>query len=394
MSAAEKIPKNPVISCQSFGHDREGFPSVLDAGEARYLNRGSLAIAYALQRVGISSGDEVLMPAYHCLAMVEPVNWTGANPVFFRIKEDTSLDLADIEQRLTGSTRVLIAPHYFGFHQDMPKIRAFCDRHHLVLIEDCAHAFLGRMAGHPLGYYGDYAIGSAWKFFPVDEGACVVSSRGGLSGAATEPRGIFSEIKSLMNTLEYAVEYRRLGWFNPVFRLVFRLKDGLWNVLKRRPPTSLQTVVRQENPGGSTGFDESRVSQAISRSSRLIMTVSSKSRMAQNRRENYLKLLSRLGDLPGCRPLFGSLPDGVVPHVFPLVIENPEKIFHRLKDEGVPVIRFGEYLSGDMQKGLCTVSEDYSRRVFQFPCHQDLKAEELEWMMDRIADILLRYEQE
>ena len=392
MSAAERIPKNPVISCQSFVHDREGFPSVLDAGEARYLNRGSLAIAYALKRIGISRGDEVLMPAYHCLAMVEPVIWAGAKPVFFRISESTGLDLEDVERRLTRASRVLIAPHYFGFHQDMPKIRAFCDRHHLVLIEDCAHAFLGETAGHPLGYYGDYAIGSAWKFFPVDEGACVVSSLGGLFGAATEPRGFFSEIKSLMNTLEYAVEYRRLGWLNPVFRLMFRLKDGLWSMLKKKP--SVEPVVHEENPGGSTGFDGSRVGQDISRSSRLIISASSKSRMARKRRENYLKLLSRFGDLPGCRPLFGVLPDGVVPHVFPLVMENPEKIFHKLKDEGVPVIRFGEYLSEDMEKGLCKVSEDYSRRVFQFPCHQDLKSEELDWMVDRIADILLHHAQE
>ena len=392
MSAPEKIPKNPVISCQSFVHDREGFPSVLDAGEALYLNRGSLAIAYALKRIGISRGDEVLMPAYHCLAMVEPVIWAGAKPVFFRISESTGLDLEDVERRLTRASRVLIAPHYFGFHQDMPKIRAFCDRHHLVLIEDCAHAFLGETAGHPLGYYGDYAIGSAWKFFPVDEGACVVSSRGGLFGAATEPRGFFSEIKSLMNTLEYAVEYRRLGWLNPVFRLMFRLKDGLWSMLKKKP--SVEPVVHEENPGGSTGFDGSRVGQDISRSSRLIISASSKSRMARKRRENYLKLLSRFGDLPGCRPLFGVLPDGVVPHVFPLVMENPEKIFHKLKDEGVPVIRFGEYLSEDMEKGLCKVSEDYSRRVFQFPCHQDLKSEELDWMVDRIADILLHHAQE
>ncbi len=110
--------------------------------------------------------------------------------------------------------------------------------------------------------------------------------------------------------------------------------------------------------------------------------------MSRNRRENYLKLLSRLGNLPGCRPLFGTLPEGVVPYVFPLVMENPEKVFPRLKEEGVPVIRFGEYLSEDMEKGLCRVSEDYSRRVFQFPCHQDLKPEELEWMMNKIEEAL------
>ncbi len=386
MSLSEKIPKNPVLSCLSFGREGEPVPSILDAGEVRYLNRGSLAIAFALKHAGISSGDEVLIPAYHCLAMVEPVLWAGAQPVFFRIMGNTGLDLEDAERRLTGNCRVLIAPHYFGFPQDMLKAREFCDRHGLILMEDCAHAFFGGTAGHPLGSCGDYAIGSAWKFFPVDEGACVVSPRGRLGGSATKPMGFFSGIKSFLNTLEYAVKYRRLGWFNPVFRLAFRLKDGLWSMLK--PKTAQNLPIKNENRGGSTGFDGNRVDLGMSRSSRMIMSASSKSRMSRNRRENYLKLLSRLGNLPGCRPLFGTLPEGVVPYVFPLVMENPEKVFPRLKGEGVPIIRFGEYLSEDMEKGLCRVSEDYSRRVFQFPCHQDLKPEELEWMMNKIEEAL------
>ena len=387
MSLPEKIPKNPVLSCQSFGGDERGFPSVLDAGEFLFLNRGSLAIAFALKHVGIAGGDEVLIPAYHCMAMVEPVLWSGGRPVFFRISESTRLDLEDAGLRLSSRSRALIAPHYFGFHQDMPKIRAFCDRHHLVLIEDCAHAFLGETGGHPVGYYGDYAIGSAWKFFPVDEGACVVSSKGRLTGASTEPMGLFSGIKSFVNTIEYAAEYRRMGWLNPVFRLAFRLKDGLWKSVKQNPPASTPPD-KNENRGGPTGFDGNRVAQGISRSSRMIVSAASKSRMAKNRRENYLKLQSRLGSLPGCRPLFASLPEGVVPYVFPLLVDDPEKVFPRLKEEGIPVIRFGEYLSLGMEKGLCRVSEDYSKRVFQFPCHQDLKSEELEWMMSKIEEAL------
>lgn len=385
----ETIPKHPVFSLQIFKNGSSAaIPSILDAGEVRYLNRGSLAIAYALQLCGISRGDEILIPAYHCLDMVEPVLWAGAKPVFFRINEDTSLALADIKQRLTGSTRVLIAPHYFGFPQDMKEIRAFCDEHHLVLIEDCAHAFFGRIDGHPPGYYGDYAIGSAWKFFPVDEGACIVSSKGRLAGATTDPVGIFFEIKSLMNTLEYAVAYERLGVLNVPIKWTLQFKDVLWRWVKPRQMPRAQHGESTSENGRDTGFDRNRIGQRNSKSSRMIIECSSKSRIVGNRRKNYLRLLSRLGSIHGCRPLFGALPDDVVPHVFPLVMENPETVFPRLKADGVPVIRFGEYLSEDMEKGLCPVSEDYSMRVFQFPCHQDLKDEELEWMIGRIEEAL------
>ncbi len=385
----EKIPKHPVLSRQAFAREHgAAVPSILDAGEVRYLNRGSMAIAFALQHSGISHGDEVLIPAYHCLAMVEPVLWAGATPVFYRICENTSLDLADVERRLTPFTRVLIAPHYFGFPQDMKLIRAFCDDHRLILIEDCAHAFFGRMNGHPPGYYGDYAIGSAWKFFPVDEGACIVSSKGRLSGTTTEAGGFFFEIKSLMNTLEYAVAYDRLELLNSPIRGMLRLKDELWNRVKPKPVSRSHDDGNTPVSADATGFDGSRIKQRNSRLSRLIIEGVSKSRIVRNRRENYSRLLSGLGHLPGCRPLFDVLPDEVVPHVFPLVMDAPETVFPLLKAAGVPVIRFGEYLWEGMEKGLCPVSENYSRRIFQFSCHQDMKSSELDWMIGRIGDIL------
>ena len=147
-SNTEKIPKQPVLSCASF-HQQGDLPApcVLDAGAVQYVNRGSLALALALQHMKLASNDEVLIPAYHCIAMVEPVLWNGGKPRFYRIREDTSLDLSDLEARVNPSCRAMIAPHYFGFHQDMEAIRQFCDRHQLVLIEDCAHAFLVPMQG-------------------------------------------------------------------------------------------------------------------------------------------------------------------------------------------------------------------------------------------------------
>ena len=267
----------------------------------------------------------------------------------------------------------------------MESIRAFCDVHRLILIEDCAHTFFGRFAGQPPGYYGDYVIGSAWKFFSVDEGACVVSSRGKLSGTSTKQGGLFFELKSFLNTLEYAVAYERLGRLNRSVRWMLGLKDRLWSRVKSKPEQTVGNMHELEN---TTGFDGNRIRFAGTRISRLIIEGVSKSRIVRNRRENYSRLFSGLGHLPGCRPLFDVLPDEVVPHVFPLVMEHPETVFPLLKAAGVPVIRFGEYLWEGMEKGLCPVSENYSRRVFQFPCHQDLKPRELDWMIGRIGDIL------
>ena len=98
---------------------------------------------------------------------------------------------------------------------------------------------------------------------------------------------------------------------------------------------------------------------------------------------------SALAGLPGCRPLFPVLPERVYPWVFPLLTDQPEPIFQVLKESGVPIIRFGEYLWPGVDASVCGNSVDLSRRVLQFPCHQELKEEEIDWMIKKIKEALL-----
>jgi dTDP-4-amino-4,6-dideoxygalactose transaminase len=384
--ALERIPKQPVLSAQTFcGKTTAAIPSILDTGATQFVNRGSLALGLALRHMDVTHGDEILIPAYHCVAMVEPVISRGAKPVFFKINDDTSLDLDDVKSRLTPRSRALMAPHFFGFHQDMPKIRAFCDEHGLLLIEDCAHAFFGSTGGHPLGHYGDYVIGSAWKFFPIAEGGCLVSSRQDLSGVRILSGGPFLEAKNLVNTLEYATEYNRLGWVNPIVKTILNAKTAVLHKLKPQPeaPTPMSFPVSAP----PTGFTEARVRQSAPFWVRLLLRHAPRDRIVCKRRENFQSMLQQLGAIPGMRPLFTRLPDGVVPHVFPVLVDMPETVFPQLKKAGVPVIRFGEFLWEGMAPGLCLISERYSRCVFQFPCHQDLTAADLQWMVASIREI-------
>jgi dTDP-4-amino-4,6-dideoxygalactose transaminase len=120
-----------------------------------------------------------------------------------------------------------------------------------------------------------------------------------------------------------------------------------------------------------------------------IAALASKSRITQNRRRNYATLLAALGNLPGGKPLFPTLPEGVVPQVFPVLMDEPARIFALLKHQGVPIIRFGEFPWPAMPASRCTDSTELSRRVFQFPCHQDLTPGELDWMIGCIRDTLL-----
>ncbi len=118
-----RIPASPVLSLASFSSAKDQHvSSVLDVGEIRFVTSGKRAIALALQQMKIGKNDKVLLPAYHCIAMVEPLIRANVAPVFYKINSDTSVDLDDIQARLDGFTKLLIVVNYFGFPQNLSKI--------------------------------------------------------------------------------------------------------------------------------------------------------------------------------------------------------------------------------------------------------------------------------
>ncbi|MDB5772197.1 MAG: hypothetical protein JWM42_2571 [Burkholderia sp.] len=386
-----RIPVQPILSLASF--KRRGgphIPSVLDAGKAKFVTSGRIAIALALQQMKVGPNDKVLVPAYHCASMVEPVLWTGATPVFYKVNSDTSVDLEDIKSKLDSSTKVLMATNYFGFPQNLSKIRAFCDAAGIFLLEDCAHSFIGEHAGKPLGSFGDYAIASSMKFFPVYEGGCLVSSRRPIEHLGLTSAGTGFELKSVFNALEKGFEYGRMPLLKTVMAAPLRLKNFLWSRIKQHTAPEKISLGPGASDGGF-GFETAWLQKRSSFISRVLVKRVSKTRMAAKRRENYVALHKALSGLPGCRPLFSELPEGVYPWVFPLHTDGLQHIFPALKNAGVPVIRFGEFLWPGVDARICATSVELSQRVMQFPCHQDLLPEELAWMTQTIKSILLSH---
>lgn len=383
-----RIPTHPVLSLRAFLRRGPRVPSVLDAGQRRFVTSGRVAIAQALRQMKIGPGDSVLVPAYHCASMIEPVVWSGATPVFYRVNADTSVDLADVASKLNATTKLILVANYYGFPQDLSAIRAFCDQHSLLMLEDCAHCFLGKHKGKPVGSYGDYAIASSMKFFPIYEGGLLVSARHSLDGVMLHSAGLGFHLKAALNALETSFNYGRLGVVKALLWLPMVLKDVVWGQIK----ASKAEVSTSIGPGSSDGgfnFDPQWLDKRSSPFSRVLVRLVSLRQMGARRRENYLKLQYALAGLPGCRPLFPVLPDGVYPWVFPLYTDNPQPVFSLLKNQGVPITRFGEFLWTGVDASVCAASDDMSRRVMSFPCHQELRNEEITWMISAIKNALL-----
>jgi len=400
VAARPRVPLVPVLSRASFralGAARP--PSVLDAAHVRLVTSGRIALALALRELGVKEGDSVLLPAYHSLSMVPPVLWRGATARFYRVDRQARANLDDIAALIDadgGAAKVLVATHYFGFPQDLPALRALCDARGLALVEDCAHAFFGEFGefgGAAPGSVGDYAIASSMKFFPMYEGGCLVSRRHALDGVRLRSAGKGFELKVVLNTLEHSFAYGRLGALRLVLAPLLGLKDWLWRRIKasRGVGGGAHDAPAALAPGSSdsdASFDPRWLDKRSSWFARLLLARVPGGRIVALRRRNYARLQAALGALPGCRPLHPSLPDGVCPWLFPLWVDDADAAFARVRQAGLPVVRFAEALWPGVDAKRCPDSVALSRHLLSFPCHQELSDAELAWMTARLAEAL------
>lgn len=129
-----------------------GRPSVLTAS-------GRSALYHSLKAAGIGGGDEVIIQAFTCIAVPGAISWTGARPIYADIEAGTfNLDPAQVENKLTPRTKAILVQHTFGIPGRLTALSALAKKHHLLLIEDCAHAIGSTYHGQPIGTFGDITI--------------------------------------------------------------------------------------------------------------------------------------------------------------------------------------------------------------------------------------------
>jgi perosamine synthetase len=105
------------------------------------FNSGRSSLFALLQAFGVAKDDEVLLQAFTCNAVANPILWLEAKPVYVDVKEDTyNMDVKDLERKITAKSKFIIVQHTFGLAADMDAILSSAKKHKLVVIEDCAHA--------------------------------------------------------------------------------------------------------------------------------------------------------------------------------------------------------------------------------------------------------------
>lgn len=142
----------------------------LGARHAISVASGTDALHLALLAAGIGPGDEVITTPFTFIATAEAIHYVGARPVFVDIDPVTyNIDPTRIEEAITPATKAVLPVHLFGQPADLTEITAICQRHGLILVEDCAQSFGASLAGRMTGTFGAFGC---FSFFPSKNLGC------------------------------------------------------------------------------------------------------------------------------------------------------------------------------------------------------------------------------
>jgi perosamine synthetase len=148
------------------------------------VNSATSGLFAAMGAIGISPGDEVIVPPYTMSATVMAPLVYGGIPVFADIDPDTfCVNVAEVEKLITPKTKAILAVNLFGHPAELARLRKIADERRIYLVEDNAQGPLaaenGELAG-TIGHIGIFSL-NYHKHIHTGEGGVCVSENDELS---------------------------------------------------------------------------------------------------------------------------------------------------------------------------------------------------------------------
>jgi perosamine synthetase len=151
------------------------FARHIGVSQAVAVNSGTSALHLCIRALGISEGDEVIIPSFAFIAVANVLRYERAVPVFVDIDPPTlNLNPGSIEEAITPRTRAILVVHTFGCPAALDEILAIARRHKLFVIEDACEALGAQFDGRQVGSFGDAAV---FGFYPNKQ---ITSGEGGM----------------------------------------------------------------------------------------------------------------------------------------------------------------------------------------------------------------------
>ena len=355
-------------------------------GVRHALATGSCRSAFALllDALGISSGDEVILPAFNMPAFPKILKSKGIKPVFVDVNEKTlNIDESLIEQNITPKTKAIVAVHLFGNVCPMDSIMALARKHGLFVIEDCANAWTTRYQSQYAGTFGDaacFSLGST-KDIPTFGGGMIITNDPDLFSRLTRvyeensrlPSGI-TVMKEILKSAIMMLMSSRLFYTLLVFPIQFLCSLAGFELMdylieeKDRPVKNLPQR-KYTNFQAAVGLHQFKISE----------------QNQQRRVWNARILNARLRDVPGLQTP-QTPPNGEHTYWnYPLLALNRAVLIKRLLRHGISTKTLDTYhcnhlkiFADDLKD--CPQAERTASRIVVLPVYHQLNESDIEFI--------------
>ena len=151
------------------------------ASHAVATNSATSALHLAFQVSGLQRGEQVVVPAYTCMATVNPIVMAGGVPAFADIDLRTfNITPASVEAVLNDDVRGIAVVHQIGLPADLDGLQELARRRGLFVVEDAATAFGAKYRDQYIGAYGNPTV------FSLHPRKMITTGEGGMLMLANE----------------------------------------------------------------------------------------------------------------------------------------------------------------------------------------------------------------
>ncbi len=339
---------------------------VTGAKYAVAVSNGTAALHLAAMAANFREGDEVIVSSVTFAASANCVLYVGARPVFADIDPETyNIDPDSVRKLITPRTKGVIAVDFTGQAVKLDEIRAICEEHGLILIEDAAHAIGTKYKGRPVGSISDM---TCFSFHPVKT---VTAGEGG--AVTTDDEELYRRILRLRShgitrDREEMVHPTDATWYNEQVELGYNYRI-----------TDIQAAL-------------------------LISQLSKLERFSERRREIVEKYNAAFADIPEIMVQREIPESDTTRHLYILRLHleklrcDRRQFFDALWAENIclqvhylPVYYHSCYERLGYGKGLCPNAERYYEEVMSLPLYYSLTDEEVEDVITAVKKVVDYY---
>ncbi len=322
-------------------------------------------------------GGRILVPAYHCGSEVDALVTAGLQVDLYAQSPGLVADPDDLAAALRPDTRAIYVIHYFGLTQPrIAEIAALVRARGVALIEDCALALGARGSDGAAGSWGDAAVFSFAKFFPLIEGGALAMPASGPAAPRAYPYPHRAYPRS---------QLLRRGGRALVSGLVPPgLRRALGQLKQSGEPDVDTALSEPKDIPAEYYFDAAYRDAVMNGLSRRLLASWDLETVAARRRGNLQALLSLLVDEPGVRLFPIDLTAAWCPLTLPVLVDQRLSVARALQAAGIAASPWWAGFHAELdwygQEGATYLKN----HGLALPVHQQLTESD----MSRIAQVL------